>query len=223
MKDRVLQVLMTWAEWSVFPPLFLEGLRTFFLLSHTSNTPHIDDMTWLVQETSTQYHALNEKSQTIETADKFVWLQNEAETLRKQAKFHGVYFDFRAHVYETESLTSLSKEKERELLLHLAGVSAKIALVSRKYELLAAKSEPERKTADVDDVKTEVVTGCEEEDIDGEQLEMDDVDGVPLDGETDNIDGVPLEEDIDGVPMQCEEEDIDGVPMEDIDGVPLDG
>jgi hypothetical protein len=240
MKDRVLRVIMTWAEWSVFPSLYLEGLRTFFLLNlNTSSAPSLatmydtifspnssqpgsnstinnssfslaDETLFLRQVTLREYVRLHKaRSSAQETergndmerkdagSDPSEWWTLEKESVRKQAKLHGVCY-----------VTGRIEEDEETLFI--AFVLAKIALVAEKHRSMQVSGvASEAEVPEMVSVSrlSEVIAAPQEGDIDGEPI-IGDIDGEPMD---DDIDGEPMNEDIDGTEIAVE--DIDGVPM----------
>ncbi|EPE28961.1 Surp module (SWAP) [Glarea lozoyensis ATCC 20868] len=78
----------------------------------------------------------------------------------------------------------------------------------KEEEEMAAKSRNRWKAVEV--AATDTPPADSEEDVDGEPMEEDDVDGEPMADSDEDVDGVPMEEDIDGEPT---EDDVDGEPM----------
>ncbi|KAI9982808.1 hypothetical protein PInf_006598 [Phytophthora infestans] len=215
MKDKVMNVLTAWENWSLFPPAVLVGLHATFLRK-------VEEDEYIAAR-SLKFDAIGEsdverlrktcrQSGIMATGDakrlaaRLQWLKEftspTAPTAAGQPVKHCVQANTKSSVRETATLT--------------------LPKVDFNDPIAATTKEMGKENGDEGDLDGEPI----DEDLDGEPIikEIDEIDGEPmkdeaLDGEPlnggtteDNLDGEPLDGgDLDGAPM--DEEDLDGEPI----------
>lgn len=203
-----------WADWSIFPTLFLLGLQAMFYFSEAEYTA----MQLCIDKSSSDAAAAVSES--------------EVELFRKKARATGIAFSEKTSSAELQYRLDFIERYSKNALSSLGGGVGTAGVMS---DVLDHNDPTAADAAAVKGSAEPLPVIEDEEDIDGVPLHpsvvgsgtvtseaCDDIDGVPLD----DMDRPLAEEDIDGVPLQdtvAAEEDIDGVPMDDIDGVPLEG
>lgn len=182
------RVLFAWADWSLFPAAFTDGLEAVFYQSEAE-----------VAAVQSQLAA----------QDPPAWEAAEAEALQKKARSCGLFL---SRYGERATARDL-----REMQLRLEAVEAfrrrkRPVAVLPEEETRPPEAEQQQQLgrAEAEDVDGEPLEAAEAEemDLDGEPL-AEDLDGEPIDGpfpsggEAEDIDGLPLDED----------DDIDGEPL----------
>uniref|UniRef100_A0AAV1UXU8 U2 snRNP-associated SURP motif-containing protein n=1 Tax=Peronospora matthiolae TaxID=2874970 RepID=A0AAV1UXU8_9STRA len=237
MKEKVMDVLSAWESWSLFPPAVLLGLHATFLRKTEEDeylavsNIRIDG---IVEADLGRLRKTCRQSGVLSTGDakqlvaRLQWLK-----------------EFTTPTTLSGSGQAVAKNKPSAQLSHGVGTSgvatshagAVIAGKVKKEDTLAVDSEdkPNDEVTVGESLADGGKTGDGNDDIYGETMDEEELDGEPFDEDADegkladeeDLDGEPLNEDADEGEASCEDADgseLDGEPLDgdDLDGVPID-